>query len=61
MVKEEEEDGAGYEDRQYPFVLYNHVVLQHETNDKIPHFHIIVRIKQIAKRSNHQESWVACF
>ena len=31
--KEKENNSrTGYEDRQYPFVLYNHAVLRHETN-----------------------------
>ena len=32
MVKEEEDNsGSGYEDGQYPFVLYNHAALTHKT------------------------------
>ena len=32
MVKEEDNSRTkGYEDRQYPFVLYNHVALTHKT------------------------------
>ena len=39
MVKKEEDNsGTGYEDGQYPFFFYNHVVLQHNTNNKITHF-----------------------
>ena len=58
MVKKEVEDnsGTGYEDGQYPFFLYNHAVLGHRTNDEITHFRLIVRLQQLAKRSNRQES-----
>ena len=37
MVKKEEENNSGteYEDGQYPFVLYNRLVLRHKINDKI--------------------------
>ena len=58
MVKKEKEkednSGTGYEDGQYPFVLYNRAVLRHETDDEITNFRIIVRIKQVAKRSDRQ-------
>ena len=59
--KEKKEDNSrtGYEDGQYPFVLYNRAVLRHETNDEITHFRVIVRIKQLAKQSRTSE--VACF
>ena len=58
MVKKEEEDNSGtrYEDKQYPFVLYSHAVLRHKTNNKITHFRLLIRLQQLAKRSDHQES-----
>ena len=56
--------GTGYEDGQYSFVLYNRAVLRQETNDEITHFRLLVRLQQLAKRSDRQESHykrVACF
>ena len=32
--------GTGYEDGQYPFVLYNHAVLRHETKTKLLIFYL---------------------
>ena len=65
VVKEEEDNsGTGYEDGQYPLVLYNRVVLRHKTNDEITHFRLLVPLQQQAKRSDRQESrykQVACF
>ena len=57
MVKEKEDNsGTGYEDGQFPFVFYNHVVLRHKKNDKITLFCLLVRLQQLAKRSDRQES-----
>ena len=50
--KEEDNSGTGYKDGQYPFVLYNRVVLQHKI---ITLFHFL-RLQQLVRRSNHQES-----
>ena len=54
--KEENNSGAGYEDGQYPLVLYNRAVLRHEMNDEITLFRLLVRLQQLAHRSNRQES-----
>ena len=58
MVKKKEENnsGAGYEDGQYPLVLYNRAVLRHEMNDEITLFRLLVRLQQLAHRSSRQES-----
>ena len=58
VVKKKEEDnsGAGYKGGQYPLVLYNRAVLRHEMNDKITLFRLLVRLQQLAQRSNRQES-----
>ena len=63
MVKKEEEDnsGTGYEDGQYPFILYNRTALRHKTNNEITHFRLLVRLQQLAKRSYPQEYRGACF
>ena len=46
MVKEEDYSGTGYEDGQYPFVLYNHGIKQ---IDEITHFRLLIRLQQLAK------------
>ena len=56
-----ENSGTGYEDGQYPFVLYNRAVLRRETNDEITHFRLLVRLQQLAKRSDRKKYRVACF
>ena len=57
MVKKwEDKSGTGYEDGQYPFILYNSAVLRHETNDETTHFRLLVRLQQLAKRSDRHES-----
>ena len=64
MVKKEDNSGTGYEDRQYPFDLYNRAILRHKTNDEIAHFRLLVRLQQLDKRSDRQESRykrVGCF
>ena len=55
-TKEEGNSGTGYEDGHYPFVLYNRAVLRNESNDEITHFRLLIRLKQLAKRSDRQES-----
>ena len=57
MVMKEEEDnsGTGYEEGQYPFLLNNRAVLRHKANDEITHFRFIVRLQQLAKRSDCEE------
>ena len=54
--EEEDNSGTGYEDGQYPFVLYNRAVLRHKTYDEITHFRLLIRLQQLAKRSDCQES-----
>ena len=66
VEKEEDNSGTGYKDGQYPFafVLYNCVVLRYKTNDEITHVCLLVRLQQLTKRSNRQEScykWVTCY
>ena len=61
---EEDNSGTGYEDGQCPFVLHNHAVLRHKTNDKTTHFRLLVQLQQLAKQSDRHESCykcVACF
>ena len=63
MVKKKKE-GLGTRTVQYPFDLYSRAVLRHERNDEITHFRLLVRLKQLAKRFDRQESRykrVACF
>ena len=55
MVKEDC-SGTGYEDGQYPFVLYNCAVLRRKTNNETTHFCLLVRLQQPARRSDHQKS-----
>ena len=38
----EDNSGTGYEDGQYPSVLYNRTVLWHKTNDETTHFRLLV-------------------
>ena len=42
--------------RGRPFVLYNRAVLRHKTNDENTHFRLLVRLQELAKRSDRQES-----
>ena len=61
MVKKEEKEDysrTGYEDRQYslPVVLHNRAVFRKETNDEITHFRLLVRLQQLTKRFDFQES-----
>ena len=51
MVKEDNY-GTGYEDKQYPFVLNNRAVLMHKSNDETTYIRLLVRLKQLAKRSD---------
>ena len=45
-------------------IFYNRAVLRHKTNNEITHFHLLVQLQQLAKRSDRQESHykrVVCF
>ena len=61
MAKEEDNSGTGYEDGQYLFVLYNRAIKE---KDETTHFRLLVRLQNLAKRSDRQVSRYkrfACF